>query len=465
MQMLNESEAINGLMASSKFGPLSENQKSTMQLLLKNAFHEQAALNEGTDTGAIAQFTPILMPLVRRVYPQLIANHILGVQPMTMPTGYIYALTNHYIGDGNTHANPNHKGLIIEAASAEHGLKVGDTVFTDGKVLYVEGAKVLISYDTAAKTATELYHVPSIGDAFGTSTVKGVFTNEAAFHRILKNYTGPMTTAQAELKGRDMTEIGFSVSKKSIEAKARNLKGRYTVEMYQDLQAQHGLLADEEIMSLLSYEMQAEIDRDVVDFVNANATQLPDTQFPVITSGQGDGRWEIERYRVQAIRISNEAAMIGVDTKRGQGNVLIVSPKVCSMLREVGKFQTAPVGTTSLDTPVVGGVAGVFDDRFKVVVDQYAKNDYCTVLYKGEDRRDAMGFFAPYVPLTFTNTVDAESGQPAIIAKVRYGLATIPGIVSPEANDRAMSYARSFGIDFANTVLGGGAYNWGQIGK
>ena len=461
-EMLNE--AVENMMNSEKFAPLCESQKSTMHLLLENAYDEYKTLTEGTDTGAIAQFTPILMPLVRRVYPRLVANDILGVQPMTMPTGYIYALTNQYIGDGVNHAQPNAKAIIVESAG-DHELKVGDTVLETGKVLYVEGTKVLVSYDTSAKSESEVYHVPAVGETFGKSTVKAVFSNEAAFYRIFKNYTGTMTTAQAELKGKDMTEIGFSISKKSIEAKARNLKGRYTVEMYQDLKAQHDLLADEEIMSLLSYEMQAEIDRDVVDFVNANATQLPDTQFPALSGSvyNGDGRWEIERYRVQGIRISNEAAMIGVDTKRGQGNVLLVSPKVCSMLREIGNFQTAPVGNTSLNVPTVGGVAGIYDDRFKVVVDQYAKSDYCTVLYKGEDRRDAMGFFAPYVPLSFTNVVDPESGQPAVIAKVRYGLATVPGVISAEANDRAKTYARSFGIDFANTILAGSHYNFGQV--
>jgi hypothetical protein len=461
MEILNESH-VEGLMNSEQFAPLCEADKSTMHLLLQNAMNEANSLNEGTDTGAIAQFTPILMPLVRRVYPRLIANDVLGVQPMTMPTGYIYALTNQYIGDGYTHANPNNKAIIVEAA-ADHGLKVGDTVFTDGKVLYVEGTKVLVSYDTASATAA--YKVPAAGETFGTSVVKAVYSNEAAFYRIFKNYTGTMTTAQAEVKGKDMTEIGFSITKKSIEARARNLKGRYTVEMYQDLKAQHGLLADEEIMSLLSYEMQAEIDRDVVDFVNKNATQLPDTQFPTLSGSvyNGQGRWEIERYRTEAIRISNEASMIGVDTKRGQGNILIVSPKVCSMLREVGRFQTAPVGNTSLNVPTVGGVAGTFDDRFKVVVDQYATTDYITTLYKGDDRRDAMGFFAPYVPLSFTNVMDPESGQPAVIAKVRYGLATIPGVISAEANDRAKTYARSWSVDFANTVLAGNHYNFGQV--
>ena len=122
------------------------------------------------------------------------------------------------------------------------------------------------------------------------------------------------------------------------------------------------------------------------------------------------------------------------------------------MLEQVGSFQAAPVAS-GVSAPVSGGIAGTFDNRYKVVIDQYATNDYCTVLYKGTDRRDSMGFFAPYVPLAFTRVTNFESGQPAIIAKTRYALTTIPGIESPDSNDRAKAYARSFCIDFANTIL------------
>lgn len=453
------SDFINELVKSSKYAPLTESDATAMGLMLRNTDKDaQRALNEGSLAGDVAQFTPILMPLVRRVYPKLIANELLGVQPMTMPTGYIYALVNNYIGDGVNHASPNRKAIIVECDVAPEDVKVGDTVLTSGKVLYVEGKKVLVGFDTDGT-------LPAVGDAVGaTAKVSAIFSNEAAFYKILPGYTGTYSTAQGEVLGTDMKEIGFSVTKKSIEAKTRALKGRYTVEMYQDLKAQHGLLADEEIMSLMSYEIQAEVDRDVVNFVNANARQLPDTAFPAITGAYaGEGRWEIERYRTQAIRIAKEAALIGVDTKRGQGNILLVSPKVATMLQQVGSFKPAPVGATNLDTPVLGGVAGIYDGRFKVVVDQYATDDYCTVMYKGADRRDAMGFFAPYVPLSFTRVTEVESGQPAVIAKMRYGLTTIPGVLNAESNDRAMSYARSFGVNFENTVLSGSDYKFGQI--
>jgi hypothetical protein len=435
-------EKFKDLLESTKYAPLNGSDRNAMGLLLENAQRDlDQLINEGTLAGDVAQFTPILMPMVRRVYPTLIANELLGIQPMTMPTGFIYALTNQYIGTNNNNANPNSAAVVVELSGATTKVE-GDTVFTNGKVLYVEGKKVLIAGGTGV----------IVGAAIEVGvTITGIFTNEASFKRIFKNYTGSYTTAAGEALGKDMKEIGFSISKKSVEAKVRALKGRYSVEMYQDLKAQHGLLADEEIMSLMSYEIQAEIDREVVDFVNANSTILADTSFTA-DSTDGTGRWEIEKYRREVIRISKEAAQIGIDTKRGQGNTLLVSPKVATMLEQVGKFKVAEQ-LSNVSAPVSGGVAGIFDGRFKVLIDQYATSDYCTVLYKGADRRDAMGFFAPYVPLSFQKVTNTDSGQPAIIAKTRYALDTIPGVESATSNDRAKTYSRSFGINFTNTVL------------
>lgn len=434
-------EHIKLLLESEKYATLNSSDKVAMSLMLQNTQTElEKLVNEGTLTGDVAQFTPILMPLVRRVYPTLIANELLGIQPMAMPTGYIYALTNRYTGSTVNGLNGNGNACIVELDAPTTKVE-GDTVFGTGKIVYIEGKKVLVSNVQ-----------PAVGATIETGvTVVAKYTNEASFKRILKGYTGTYSTSQAEKLSTDMREIGFDIAKKSVEAKSRALKGKYTVEMYQDLKSQHGLLADEEIMSLMSYEMQAEIDRDVVDFVNANSTILPDTAFTA-SSTDGTGRWEIEKYRREAIRISKEAAMIGLETKRGQGNILLVSPKVATMLEQVGTFKVADQAS-NVTQPISGGVAGTFDNRFKVIVDQYATNDYCTVMYKGADRRDAMGFFAPYIPLSFTKVTNNESGQPAIIAKTRYALDTIPGLESASSNDRAKTYSRSFGIDFTNTVL------------
>jgi len=323
------------------------------------------------------------------------------------------------------------------------GTITGDTSGAVATVVYVEGAKLLVELTAGILTAETINA--------GAETITGIFTNEASFSRIFKNYTGSYSTAEAEQLSRDMREVGFSIAKKTVEARSRALKGQYTVEMYQDLKNQHGKLADEEIMSMMSYEMQAELDREVVDFVNANATQLQNTT-SFTQASDNTGRWEIEKFRRESVRISSEAKQIGLDTKRGQGNILVVSPKVSTMLEQAGTFKVAEQ-KANINTPVSGGVAGTFDGKYKVVIDQYATSDYCTVMYKGVDRRDAMGFFAPYVPMSFTKVTNADSGQPAVIAKTRYALDTIPGVSSPTSNDRAATYARSFGIDFTNTVL------------
>jgi len=457
---------IQALLESSKYASLGASDSAAMKMMLENTEKENARLiSEGTLSGDVAQFTPILMPMVRRVYPNLIANEILGVQPMSMPTGFIYALTNQYTGTGVNSAAVNDSAIIVDLTVAAGVNTVIDTAAAEGDVVTFSGGstatvafvggsaaagyKVLLVNQTGAIAATETA-AGLTGQADDVLTVAATYSNEAAFSNILPGYTGSYGTAAAEALSTDMKEMGFSIGRKNVTAVSRALKGQYTVEMYQDLKAQHGLLADEEIMSLMSYEMQAEMDREVVNFVNANATQLADTAF---TADAADGgRWEIEKYRAQSIRISVEAAQIGLDTKRSQGNVLLVSPKVATMLEQVGTFKTAEVAS-SVSAPTSGGIAGTFDGRFKVIVDQYAVSDYCTVMYKGADRRDAMGFFAPYVPMSFTKVTNADSGQPAVIAKTRYALDTIPGISSPTSNDRAAQYARSFGFSFANTVL------------
>jgi len=454
MENLNEKFA--DLLESEKFAELSETDTAIMFSMLESTEKEmEKMISEGTLSGDVAQFTPILMPMVRRVYPNLIANELLGVQPMAMPTGFIYALTNSYAGTDNTQVSP--LGTSIIAGVDAIGVLVEGTTITGnnsgavGKVAYTEDNKILLDVVSGVFTTLDTACTNDVDDS--TTAIEAIYTNEAAFSAIFKNYTGTYTTAQAELLGKDMKEVGFSISKKSVEAKSRALKGQYSVEMYQDLKAQHGLLADEEIMSLMSYELQAEIDREIVDFVNSNATNVPNASDISFTSAvDAAGRWEIEKYRREVIKISKESKIIGLDTKRGTGNILVVSPQVLTMLEQVGSFKTAEQ-KSGVTNPISGGVAGTFDNKYKVIVDQYATSDYATVMYKGADRRDAMGFFAPYVPLSFTKVTHADSGQPAVIAKTRYALDTIPGVSSADSKDRAQKYARTFGVSFANTAL------------
>jgi len=446
------------LIESSKYRPLNNSDKMAMQLMLENTAREEALLlSESTMAGDISQFTPILMPMVRRVYPNLIANELLGVQPMTSPTGFIYALTNRYTGDNGTAGKiaPTTKGQILVLTvddgvnnvveTAVGSILTGGTSGATGKVVYKEGDKYLVQVTSAAFFTVEAITVTGSDDVVACTAV---YTNEASFKRILKSYTGSYTTAAGEILGNDMKEVGFSISKKSVEAKTRALKGMYTLEMAQDLKAQHGLMAEEELMSLMSYEVQAEIDREVVDFVNANATQLANSSAFTASSTDGTGRWAIEKFRNEVIRISTESKNIGLNTKRGAGNIILCSPKFATMLEQVGSFKVAEQASNVV-SPISGGVAGTFDGKYKVIVDQYAAtgSDYCTVMYKGADRRDAMGFFAPYVPLSFQKVTNQDSGQPAVIAKTRYALDTGPSEMNPEA------YARTYGVSFANTIL------------
>lgn len=438
---------MHALVESDKYQKMSNIFKTDCMCLMRNTaeFVNNAVLNEGTLTADIAQFTPILLPMVRRIYPNLIAHEILGVQPMTMPTGYIYAWVNKYVGTGVDKVAPSGKAVVVKLDVEPTDVEIGEVVNTDGKLLHKEGLFALVAVgNTDVKVNTV------IGD---TAKVVEIYTNEAAFNTILKEYTGPYSTAAGEVLGQDMKELGFEITKKAISVHTRAVKTPFTVEMYQDLKAQHGQIADEELIDLASYELQAEIDRECVAAVNAWSLPAPNTTFRVTTNAdRPTARWELEAYRAEAVRIDKEAALIGIRNKRGQGNTLIVSPKVAVMLKQTGNFAVAPI-SNDVEVPAAGGIAGIYDNRYRVIVDQYATSDYCTVLYKGYERTDAIGFYCPYVPIAFTRVVNPDSGQPAIIAKTRYCLTAIPGASSSDALDRANTYATNFGVDFAHTIL------------
>ena len=423
---------------------LAESEKSTMAIMLENQqLEEGKLLAEGTIASDVTQFTPIFMPLARRVMPALIANDILGVQPLNTPTGFIYSLNFRYTGSGldandNTggRISPIKGGQILEVADTSD-LSKGDAL-VKGTVVYVETGLVLVSLTDVADPFIAGGDLVAAGDA----RVVNTYSNELSFRKILKGYTGSLPTNEAELLGYDMKEIGFSIVRKSIEAKSRKLKGEYSVEMYQDLKAMHGLNADEELMNMMAIEIQNEMDREIVDFVNENATAVPDVS-PFTSAGGNGARNEIDGYRNLAIKIANESREIARKTRRGAGNVIICSPKVVTMLEQLKGYTSNPV-STSVNAQVVGtGMVGTFEGK-KVIMDVFATSEYCTVLYKGSDRRDAIGYFAPYVPVSFTRITHEASGQPAIILNTRYGLTTNP--LSPE------DYARTFTVNVGGAL-------------
>ena len=441
--MFNENNLIESLLTSDKMPLIQESEMNSYRVILENQEKEceKLMMSEGSVSADIQQFIPIFMPLARRVMPKLIANELVGIQPMSMPTGYLFSIAFRYTGDGVNSASPVNNSTIIEVApdeaeklKAEIGKNLKFDTKDDIPVLYVEGKYVLVGakdittdMTPAAATTNTVANVPT--------DILGVYSSELAFQKIFKNYTGPHTTAQGEGLATDMKEIGFSIEKKAIEAKTRKLKARYTIELYQDLKAIHGLNADEELMNIMGQEVEQELNREIIEFVNGLATITTDFNIKDIP-----GRYEIEKFAHLSARIDQEALEIARWCRRGAGNVIIASPKVVSLLKALNGYK--PIETKAdIKIEANPAVVGTLDGR-KVIMDIFAKEDYVTILYKGTNKADAAAFYAPYTPVSFTKVTHQESGQPAIVLMSRYGIEANP--VSPE------TYVRTFKVDFKN---------------
>jgi len=449
--MLTEKYA--DILESAKMPAIKASEKSNVALLLENQAQEEARLmTEGTIATDVAQFTPIFMPLARRVQPALIANELVGVQPLTSPTGFIYTLAFRYTGMGANAADktggrisPIAGSQIIEVAITGTAPVKGDVVkvgAAEATVIYVEENFFLIDAKIGSATAT-------LNDSADTEigTITATYSNELTFQKILKGYTGSLPTSEAELLGYDMSEVGFDIIQTQIGVESRKLKAEYTVEMYQDLKSMHGLNADEELMNMMAVEIQNELDREIVGKVNSWAAPAGDFKIGG-ADASGSGRFELEGMAHLALKIANESREIARLTRRGAGNVLIVSPKVATVLEQV-KGYTPINNSSTVDATAVGvSVIGTFN-KMKVVMDAFASSEYVTVLYKGTDRRDAIGYYAPYVPVSFTRVVHPESGQPAIILNTRYGIKENP----MNSKDTVGLYARTFAVDFSDSLL------------
>lgn len=424
---------------SKKYPSINENARGEMALMLENTKAEEKLINERTESGDIAVFTPILVPLVRRTYPKLIANNIMGVQALKTPTAYLYALVYKYTNTSDASLNPSDKAQIVSVATAVavNDVLSGDDSGAAGKVLYIEngGLTALVEITNGI-----LFTEEDINTA--ANSIVATWTNEAQFHKILKDYTGPYPTSTAEALRTDMKEVGFDIQRTMAEAKSRKLKGKYTLEMLEDLKAMHGVDAEKEMMNLMSLELNWEIDRQAVDFVNGLSNAGADANI----NGYA-GRWEIEKYRSLGIKIANDGRRVGQLVRRGSANAMLASPKVAVALEAIGSFQLA-VTDAKIDA-INSGVnpnVGVYDKRFTVTVDNFDfTQEYVNVIYKGESSKDAMAFLAPYSGASFIKTQDPENGQPAVILSTRYALVKNP--LSPE------NYGVKSAVNFASTVL------------
>ena len=358
--------------------------------------------------GGIDTFDPVLISLVRRSMPNLIAYDICGVQPMTGPTGLIFAMRSKYTEQGNGSG--------------------GYTGSQDNETFYNE-----------VNTAFSNPYVGG-GNQFGnnfTGTIPGD-TGTTKLTSLANYNTGAgMTTAQAEGLGtgsaEDFSQMAFSIEKVTVTAKSRALKAEYSMELAQDLKAIHGLDAESELSNILSAEILAEINREVVRTINITAEQGAAEN--TTTTGVFDldtdsnGRWSVEKFKGLMFQLEREANQIAKQTRRGKGNIVICSSDVASALQMAGVLDYSPaLNSNNLQVDDTGNTfAGVLNGRLRVYIDPYALGgNYLTVGYKGSSAFDAGLFYCPYVPLQMVRAVDPSSFQPKIGFKTRYGMVANP---------------------------------------
>jgi hypothetical protein len=395
------------------------------------ALKEEAILNETTNAASVANWNPVLIALVRRAMPNLVAYDICGVQPMTGPTGLIFAMKSEF--------QKTKAGVAVGEEALFNEAPVGysgDSAVTGNGAAGPSGLAGTLDGDNDSTIIdSEGDHVPYAGDAY--------------------------TTAEAEVlsvgSNETIATMGFTIEKATVTAKSRALKANYTVELAQDLKAIHGLDAETELANILSTEILAEINREVVRTVNRQA-KIGSRQTSNQTLGifdlstDADGRWSVEKYKGLIMQIEREANTIAKETRRGKGNFILCSSDVAAALNAAGMLDYTPALSSNLNVDDTGNTfAGTLNGRLKVYIDPYSTRDYINVGYKGTNPYDAGLFYCPYVPLTMVKAVGEEDFQPRIGFKTRYGMVSNPYVGSAPANglasDRTNQYYRISAIN------------------
>ena len=372
-----------------------ENQEKAMMEQSESAmgFLSENAASAANNTGSVNNFNPVLISLVRRAMPNLIAYDVCGVQPMNGPTGLIFAMKSRYKGGATT----NREALFNEAETQFSGDSSGTH------------------------------------DSDNASGWNGIDSEGA---RLTNLAAGGMPTVDAEALGATggsaFNEMGFTIERQTVTAKSRALKAEYTLELAQDLKAIHGLDAETELANILSTEILAEINREVIRTINTQAKtgaqQSNVTAKGVFNmSADTDGRWSAEKFKGLGVQIDRECNVIAKETRRGKGNVVICSSDVATALAAAGTLDYAPAINNNLQVDDTGNTfAGLLNGRIRVYIDPYANVDYVTVGYKGTNPYDSGVFYCPYVPLQMVKAVGEDDFQPRIGFKTRYGMASNP---------------------------------------
>jgi len=389
--------------------------------------NEDAAAN---NTTSVANWNPVLISLVRRSMPNLMAYDICGVQPMTGPTGLIFAMKSRY-RTTRAGATSGNEALFNEAITGFSG-------------------------DSSVTNAASPSGLSGVTDSNGDSSIDNDRDSNVP--------AGGMPTGDAEGLGTTgdgpasaFAEMGFTIEKATVTAKSRALKAEYTLELAQDLRAIHGLDAETELANILSTEILAEINREVVRTINSQAktgalTSNITTQGIFDMSADADGRWSAEKFKGLGVQLDREANVIAKETRRGKGNFVVCSSDVATALAASGMLDYSPALSTNLNVDDTGNTfAGVLNGRIRVYIDPYATTDYVNVGYKGTNPYDAGLFYCPYVPLTMVRAVGENDFQPRIGFKTRYGMASNPFVGSTPADGLAKAktnqYYRIFRVD------------------
>jgi hypothetical protein len=376
-----------------------ENQQQAMRQD-RQALNEDAGPTNVTGSG-ISNFDPILISLVRRSLPNLIAYDVAGVQPMTGPTGLIFAMRARYAGQGGSEAFYNEANTMFSGVGSAAN-----------------------PYGFTGTTATDIATNTQVNAGGASNTTTGI----------------AMPTATAEFLGSTgnaaFQQMAFSIEKVTVTAQSRALKAEYSLELAQDLKAIHGLDAETELSNILSTEILAEINREVIRTIY-NTAKIG-AQYGTTTAGYFDldtdsnGRWSVERFKGLIFQIERDANVIAKQTRRGKGNVLIVSSDVASAMAMAGVLSYTPSLNADLQVDDTGNTfAGMLHGRIKVYIDPYyggytSNQELVTVGYKGSSPYDAGLFYCPYVPLQMVRAVDQQTFQPKIGFKTRYGMVANP---------------------------------------
>jgi len=365
-----------------------------------------------TAGGPVAGFDPVLISLIRRSMPNLIAYDICGVQPMSGPTGLIFAMRSRYDNQSGTETFFDEVDTTFSGQNNSRNLSSG---FSDG----------LVGFGTTNQDGTN----PNVLNPVGTAT-----TNPSPY-----NVGQGMATGESEALGdaaaNAFNQMAFSIEKVTVTAKSRALKAEYSLELAQDLKAIHGLNAEAELANILSTEILAEINREVIRTIYKVAEQ--GAAVNTATAGVFDldvdsnGRWSVEKFKGLLFQIERDANAIAQRTRRGKGNTIICSADVASALTMAGVLDYTPALNANLNVDDTGNTfAGVLQGKYRVYIDPYAANvaadQYYVVGYKGSSAYDAGIFYCPYVPLQMVRAVGQDTFQPKIGFKTRYGIVANP---------------------------------------